>query len=286
MALGAFATLSLGACGARTGLVDGELADAGPDDESSPPDAMADRVTPPPSSVLSVGLHYACLVATDALWCWGRNQWGQLGDGTTDDRSRPVRVNLTGVVDVSASGDHTCARLRTGAVYCWGLNLNGEVGDGETNGMVPVTTPAQVVNVSDAVALAEGSASHACAQLADGTSRCWGVNGPYKCFDQPDAALAVSTPVQVDVLTGARSVAIGGRFTCAILADGSTQCVGDGYAGQLGDGTQQGRSTFAPVAASLDAVAVSCGDYNACALLSDHTVDCWGAGPDGSPRFS
>jgi len=71
-----------------------------------------------------------CLVRDDAsVWCWGPNEFGQLGDGTRERHDKPVRViGLPRVVDVSTSGQHACAIDEEGGVWCWGRSEQGETG--------------------------------------------------------------------------------------------------------------------------------------------------------------
>ncbi len=109
------------------------------------------------------------------LWCWGRNDHGQVGDGTKVDRSSPVKI--AGLVDISAVGlgiDHTCAVHRTGAVTCWGRNDAGGLGDGTlteqpTAGASSVGLPFVAVSVVDGVDMS-------CALGQNGEVGCWGLN--------------------------------------------------------------------------------------------------------------
>jgi alpha-tubulin suppressor-like RCC1 family protein len=115
------------------------------------------------------------LTTGNGLLCWGRNDTGQLGDGTTTMRKSPANVTGlgSGVSAVSAGARHTCARMQAGGAMCWGYNLYGQVGDGTT-----VTRPAPV-NVS---VLPGGLGSiqvgnyYTCALLSTGGIRCWGNN--------------------------------------------------------------------------------------------------------------
>lgn len=93
-------------------------------------------------AAVSAGDVQACAVTTaGAAKCWGDNDRGQLGDGSTTDRLVPVNVAGlgSGVVAVSAGGSFSCALTSNGAVKCWGANGNGALGDGTTmDSSVPV----------------------------------------------------------------------------------------------------------------------------------------------------
>jgi alpha-tubulin suppressor-like RCC1 family protein len=131
--------------------------------------------------LIRAGFHHTCALRQDGtLWCWGFNNLGQLGDGSTTDRSTPVRVgSLTDVVDIALNGfdaygplAHTCARQSDGALSCWGANQFGELGDGAT---APKATPTRVPEFADAVALGVG-AKHSCTVRLGGTVWCWGAD--------------------------------------------------------------------------------------------------------------
>ncbi|MBU1410317.1 DUF4215 domain-containing protein [Myxococcota bacterium] len=96
-------------------------------------------------ATISAGGQQTCAVKTDGgAWCWGRNQYGQLGDGTTGDRYEPVAVTGlgSGVAGVFSGGAHNCALLASGAIHCWGNNESGRLGDGSTTNR---STPVPVI---------------------------------------------------------------------------------------------------------------------------------------------
>lgn len=141
-----------------------------------------DSATPVPAAGLgggvmgiSAGYDHNCVVTSGgAALCWGRNDSGQLGDGTTTGRAVPTQVvGLTqGVVAISAGEHHTCAVIRDGNVKCWGANDAGQLGDGTTTGR---PTPTLVVGLAASSSISVGEA-HTCAVTTTGRSYCWGNN--------------------------------------------------------------------------------------------------------------
>jgi len=124
---------------------------------------------------LSLGQGFSCGLRTDGrVLCWGGNELGQLGDGSTTQRNAPVLVGaLESVTQVSAGFAHVCALRGDGTVWCWGDDVNGQLGDGSVGGSR--TTPAQVVGLTDVEQISAGG-TFTCALRADGDVWCWGGN--------------------------------------------------------------------------------------------------------------
>jgi alpha-tubulin suppressor-like RCC1 family protein len=254
-------------------------------DGSCPPDfecremvcVPTDPAPPACSRDVSAGGGHACAVREDgSVWCWGRNDSGQLGDGTGIDSDIPVRVTgLTAATHVRAGDLFSCALDTKGEVYCWGRNDSGQLGDGTTSDS---RAPVKVLGITGATEIAVGFA-HACALKSDGTIACWGANADGELGD--GTTTARGTPATVSGLTGVKKVRAGGDTTCVILGDGTAQCMGENNDGELGVGDTMARNRPTPVVdlANIDDIAT--GDDFTCALTTEHFLYCWGLNDNG-----
>jgi alpha-tubulin suppressor-like RCC1 family protein len=194
-------------------------------------------------------LHTCALLDTGKVRCWGSGDSGKLGYGNTNnigDDETPATagdVEVGGiVVQVVASGTHTCALLDTGKVRCWGSNSDGQLGYGNTNNIGDDETPASAgdVDVGGTVVQLSSRGRHTCTLLDTGTVRCWGKASKGQLgYGNTDKIGNDETPATAgDVPVGGTVVQIGTGYThtCALLNTGQYRCWGEGTLGRLGYG--------------------------------------------------
>jgi alpha-tubulin suppressor-like RCC1 family protein len=187
---------------------------------------------------LTVGSRHTCAIATnDRLYCWGLNNFGQIGDRSKTDRLTPVPVSGgLAFKDVSGGLFHTCAITPENRGYCWGWADNGQLGDG-TNW----TRRLKPVPVLGGLTLTRVTAghSHTCGQTATNRAYCWGNNGFVELGD--GTTTSRSTPVAVDGGLSFTQVSANEVYTCGVAGTGVAYCWGNNRWGQLGDGTRLDR---------------------------------------------
>ncbi len=224
--------------------------------------------------------------------------WGNLGNGDTESRAYPTRVqgDLSFLSIEAGAGSLACGVTVTDDAYCWGLNWRGEVGGvtDETCRSDPwtlscATRPVRVPRV-DGIgfhAVSPG-ASFACGVLLDGRGVCWGVNNQQQLGTETDGrceALGTGFPdapcsrVPLEVDGGYRfaSLSASAFHSCAVTVDGEAVCWGANNVGQLGDGTVwQGAKGPSLVVGDLQFTAVAAGSDHSCGVTRDQAIYCWG----------
>ena len=270
----AFAVVILTACDAVFGLHHGDVPGDGGDGDA----------LPPPSSWMSVStaLDHSCGIRLDGtLWCWGRNDVGQLGHATTDlEDDTPTQVGAATWTQISAGDEVTCGLQGDGSLWCWGHNQVGQVGTGDKAAVI--ATPTQVAGTWSAVSV---GFDHVCAIQSDGAIACWGEDNQGQCGDSNLGAVNFQ-PVGVETGGGRPgayvAVSAGFEFTCGLATDQTAWCWGQAQQGEVG--VPSTNNAVAPVQAGSAAdtyTAISTGLDHTCALRPDHHIRCWGGNEAG-----
>ena len=267
---------------------------------------------------ISYAAHTQCGIRTDGTgWCWGHNGGGQLGDGTTEDRSSPVQVPGTWRSLAPTGDGHTCGVRTDGTAWCWGSNNLGQVGDGTRTTRL---TPYQLPGLWDSLdwdsplvcgiqqdrsgwcwgwnaggGVGDGSRKDrlspfrlpgawsslapSCGVRSNGTGWCWGPNDSGSVGDGTTKDRLSPTR-----LPGRWSSIIPGSTPCGFRPDGSVACWGSNFAGQVGNGTTTGRLTPYRLNGQWR---VFLSDLTKCGIRTGGTAWCWGLssrGQTGSGR--
>lgn len=224
---------------------------------------------------LAVGWRHTCWVDTNAeVWCTGRNDDGQLGQGDRFGRLEPTRVELQPASRITVGQGFSCALLMDGSIQCWGLNDQGQLGVGDR---ISRPVPAVAIEGGPWVDLyARYDAT--CAIDAAGTLACWGDNVEGQIGDGTDTD-ALSPFVREGTWS---TIGPGQGHACGIRTDGTLWCWGRNTEGQLGQpegAPGQSRSPL-QVGTDTDWVAVHSSQGGSCAIKVDGTLWCWGESLD------
>jgi len=215
-------------------------------------------------------------VTKNGAEAWGGNSYGQLGDGTNNDSSKPVAVkDLGGLRDTAAGGMHTLALKDDCSVWALGSNEYGQLGDRTQRDS---SEPVRVERLSDVKAISAGT-SHSLALRTDGTVWAWGSNEYGQLGDGTNNDS--SEPVQVGALSGVKAISAGTSHSLALKSDGTVWAWGRNQAGQLGDGTNNDSSEPVLVKPLSGVKAIDAGGSHSLALKSDGTVAAWGGNWEG-----
>jgi alpha-tubulin suppressor-like RCC1 family protein len=221
--------------------------------------------------------HNCALMTTGGVKCWGRNDFGAIGDGTAV--ARPTAVDVpglsSGVASIATGGNHSCAVMVAGGIKCWGRNDTGQLGDGT---LVLKRIPTDVLNISSGVNMISAGYSFTCAIISGGVN-CWGNN--YMGQLGNGTLTQSSVPVATSGLaSGVTEITTSDQNSCAVIGSGATatsKCWGNNNYGAVGDGSTTIRST--PVNISLlngiQASALSSSAFHSCALTAT-SIKCWG----------
>jgi alpha-tubulin suppressor-like RCC1 family protein len=245
----------------------------------------------------AAGGAFSCDLQAGRAYCWGNNDYGQLGDGSSTASSFPVPVDAGGVLagksltQISAGAAHACVLDRAGAAFCWGYDGTGALGNGSTaySSDIPVAVDTSGVLAGKALSRIAAGYDHTCATDRAGAAYCWGDNSHGELGNGSTVSSSVPVAVQASgMLVGQRVTQISAAFhyTCATDRAGAGFCWGAGGDGVLGNGTTSDSSV--PVAVQTTSVlagetltGISAGSSHVCAVDSVGHGYCWGSNANG-----
>ena len=225
------------------------------------------------------GRHQCAVAPEGALFCWGPNNAGQLGDGTTTSSEVPVAVLLDRAVQQAvtntsgfADDDYSCALTTDGEVYCWGGNLAGQLGNGTTTGRLSPGQPSLPPGVYKAISAFGGGV---CALAENGDAYCWGDNfGGRFGIGSADPQVPVPTRVAADFPW--RQVALGDDRACGVREGGQVYCWGTRPT-WLGIDVDTNTVLPLPVQNSPAMDSVTLSGWHQCGITTDRVTHCWGS---------
>jgi len=252
---------------------------------------------------ISSGRAHTCAIDDKRnLQCWGSNAYGQLGDGSTISKNTPTIISLGEgegeggryATQIAAGDTHSCAIDDKNNLKCWGKHFYGKPDSNGDDSYYHRSSPSLIdLNDSQAYAtqIAVGS-EHSCVIDNFSFIRCWGSNrygqlGDGKRYDLSSSPV-FSPWYTIDGMDAATQISLGRDHSCAIDIFNNLKCWGKNSSGQLGDGTQEDRSTptsvdlrnFINVATYATQIALG-GDHS-CAIDARNGLLCWGNGYYGS----
>jgi alpha-tubulin suppressor-like RCC1 family protein len=244
---------------------------------------------------VKVGDFHSCGIFGGAAYCWGYNNYGQLGNADLGTSyNYPVAVDTSGVLSgktilsIASGSEDSCAVASDHQAYCWGNGGVGQLGNNDTSTSdVPVAVDTSgVLSGKTILSIAVGY-QHVCALASDNKVYCWGNDANGQLGDGAGDSSS-DVPVAVDmsgVLSGKTVLsvaAVGSSHTCVVASDNKAYCWGLNDEGQLGNNSTS--DAFSPVAVNAAGVlsgktvtAVVTGWQHSCAIASGDAY-CWGYG--------
>ena len=172
---------------------------------------------------ISLGNYGACRIFKGALFCWGHNYYGQLGDGTNTDKNIPTRVGIHSDWTHISSGEyHTCSFRNNGALYCWGRNDYVQLANGTTGSSI-IDIPNRVGNNFDWTHISSGE-EHTCSISNNGALYCWGYNNAGRLGN--GTYTSKNTPTRIGSNSDWTHISLGYYHTCGIRNNGRLYCWG------------------------------------------------------------
>ncbi|MEZ4704431.1 MAG: hypothetical protein R3A11_04455 [Bdellovibrionota bacterium] len=267
------------------------------------------------TQIVAGGDHTCALLSNGQVKCWGRNYYGQLGLGDTDNRGdgpNEMGNNLptvslgTGLIatQISSGMYHSCALLNNGQVKCWGFNGDGELGLGDSqdrgDNINEMGDNLSAVSLGTGLTVLQLSTRGyiSCVVLSNNKVKCWGLNyqGQLGLGDTDNRGddsneMGDNLPTLAFGKGFATQISVGTDHTCAILTGDKVKCWGTNYSGQLGLGDKSRRGDdindmgsnlpIVDLGTGVFATQISSGGYHTCTVLNNHRVKCWGYNSSG-----
>ncbi len=253
------------------------------------------------ASAVVLGYDHTCAVSAASVRCWGSNEKGELGIGSSvaaiGDASGEMGKDLVDTsiggtaATVSTGKNVTCIVTNDGKVACYGaaslVGLGGAADVGRNVSQVGAL--AVTLDLGGKVKSVAAGEAHVCALLEDGNVKCWGENSSGELgYEGPAVLSANATIASVSLGSKALAIATGGSTTCAIVDGGLVKCWGDNRYGQLGIGTKTPQSAATAVAQRAPflvreqrTVELSVGGGHVCAYVEGDVIYCWGRNDKG-----
>jgi len=241
----------------------------------------------PVEQLVAVSDHQCAILMGGDLFCWGNNEYGQLGAANIDSGPpvksipRPTRA-LDNVVQAGGAEETTCALRTSGEVSCFGRNFSGQLGNGMSDTSAHPAAVSVTGLISPVAQLTSSMGYHVGVTLTDGRVQAWGSNARNAIV--PTAGVfQLATATQVQGVSGVAEIAAGGYFTCALAKAGKVSCWGDNSGGQVGFLPDGGANTDPPkeVAGTEGAQHVAAGRGAFACIVAAGKVLCWGANDKG-----
>lgn len=228
----------------------------------------------PNFSKISANSDHTCGISSGKLFCWGKNDAGQVGNGIASltPVEKPTQIGTsTTWQDISSGQDFTCG-IDNGSLYCWGSDFSGQMGNGGASS-ANVLSPQQV-GVSTTWQMVSAGDIHVCA-INSGALYCWGSNGAGATGNGVSGG-NVTSPIQIGVSTTWTSISAGLNFSCGINT-GALFCWGSDSNAQLGNGSVSTSNVLSPqqIGSATNWQAISTAKMHTCGIESGQLY-CWG----------
>ncbi|MDE5939798.1 MAG: InlB B-repeat-containing protein [Lachnospiraceae bacterium] len=222
--------------------------------------------------IVALGDNHSAVVKADgSLWMWGNNNYGQLGDGTTTNRSNPVKV-MENVKSVALGTAYSAAIKEDGSLWMWGINYYGQLGNGEETRYEANATPIKIMENVKSVAL---GCNHSAAIKIDGSLWTWGNNDSWQLgFD------GSSTSIPKEIMKDIESISLGYSCSAVIKTDGSLWTFGEPRGGSLGYDISVNRAL--PKSIMHEVKSVSLKGFSGAAIKKDGSLWTWGMSENGN----